>query len=112
MLSARALVMLYAPTLGARLHILPSVELSVVYRVQVFHNLLRISEKWLHTFVLLRSREPGTFGIDHMNYLKPVYLRPQCEWCLAPIAEVVCTSPDGGGLEDIGYEDWVVTSES
>ena len=60
MLSARALVMLYAPVLGAELHIKPSVELSVVYRVQVFHNLLRINESGLHTFVLPGS--PGAQG--------------------------------------------------
>ena len=35
------------------------------------------------------------------------YLSPECELDGAIFIELICTSPTEGGLEDIGYEDWI-----
>ena len=55
-----------APVLRAKLHIKPSVELSVVCRVQVFHNRLRVSETGSTLLFLPGSLAPGT-DKNHRN---------------------------------------------
>ena len=52
LLSARALVMRFTHICGCLLHIKPSVEYIVVYRVQVSTTSHKISENRLHTFII------------------------------------------------------------
>ncbi len=38
------------------------------------------------------------------------YIQPECDleldFCLY---ELLCESPEAGGLEDVGYDDWVIS---
>ena len=38
---------------------------------------------------------------------KLLYDPPQCAVETMRAAELLCTSPEAGGLEEVGYEDWV-----
>ena len=35
------------------------------------------------------------------------YAPPRCEYDESALMDLLCTSPEDGGLEDIGYEDWI-----
>ena len=37
------------------------------------------------------------------------YVSPKCYCYTAFWEELLCSSPDVGGLEDVGFEDWVVS---
>lgn len=37
-----------------------------------------------------------------------LYSSPDCELSDALGEELLCTSPEAGGNEDVGYDDWVI----
>ena len=43
-----------------------------------------------------------------MKHMKQNYVIPLCEVILPLWETVLCESPELGGSEDIGYEDWVI----
>ena len=45
-----------------------------------------------------------TINMDSPKY---TYNPPDSEYCPISLMELVCTSPEAGGLEDLEYEDWV-----
>ena len=40
--------------------------------------------------------------------MKKTYTTPEAELLRSIPLELICTSPEDGGLEDVGYEDWVI----
>ena len=42
------------------------------------------------------------------NSMKHTYTIPEAELLRSLPTELICTSPEDGGLEDVGYEDWVI----
>ena len=40
--------------------------------------------------------------------IERLYLRPECEYEVTSPVELICTSPESGGLEDVGYDEWVI----
>ena len=38
--------------------------------------------------------------------IKNPYTRPECEFEDTAPLSVVCASPEDGGTEDVGYDDW------
>ncbi len=36
------------------------------------------------------------------------YMRPECEFEVTSPEGLICASPETGGLEDVGYDDWVI----
>ena len=37
------------------------------------------------------------------------YFSPECEFEDAIPGGILCESPETGGLEDVGYDDWVIS---
>ncbi len=40
---------------------------------------------------------------------KVLYMSPDCEFEETLQEYVICTSPEAGGSEDVGYEDWTIS---
>lgn len=34
------------------------------------------------------------------------YMAPNCEWAILAQTDLLCESPEIGGIEDVEYEDW------
>ena len=59
--------------------------------------------------LLLYSAPFTIFAILTMQrsmMMKITYSAPECEYIASLWADLLCTSPDNGGVEGIGYEDW------
>ena len=61
------------------------------------------------SFVAFLSEIAYLYGSILINdSMKNTYTTPEAELLRSFPLELICTSPEDGGLEDVGYEDWVI----
>ena len=84
------------PAEGFFVHLCPD---TVVRRQAVLAPLDRLCQRWYTARKQVKTR-----------YMKQeeVYASPQCAAEAVQAAELLCTSPKEGGLEEVTYEDWVI----
>ena len=60
---------------------------------------------------ICESESKDSFNLNkHMIvlFLKKAYCAPQAETVPLMLTELLCTSPEDGGIEDVEFEEWVI----
>ncbi|MBO4566381.1 MAG: hypothetical protein J5695_04050 [Bacteroidales bacterium] len=79
--------------------------------IRIRRGAVAFSSSWLSRACVQKNSSPR-FRVNNrpMNKLKMTkpYCPPECELDITSLVCIICASPENGGLEDTGEEDWVI----